>query len=153
MESIAIIAVAVISIFGNVIQFLLNKKANDIKSLDQQVALLSKLQKEQSFIYENANKLQENKIEGLELKVEEQEVKIKDYNKKLIELQRIISRLIGNGCHLEDCPNRSPYTVEEINEMTKKNKKDEKVYTRSKKEVGSRNTEILQDDSQDGLVY
>ena len=59
-QPIAIIAVAIISILGNIIQYLMNKKFNDIKDLDQQVALLSNLQKEQSISYENAKKMQEN---------------------------------------------------------------------------------------------
>ena len=133
MESIAIIIVALIGLGGNLIQYLLHKKTNDMESLSKQVDLLSKLQREQSEVYESTNKLQENKIDGLEKKVKEQDDKIKDYEDKFENLQRLVNRLIGNGCHSEDCPNRSPYTVEEINEMTKKNHKNEKVYSKPKK--------------------
>lgn len=133
MESIAIIIVALIGLGGNLIQYLLHKKTNDMESLSKQVDLLSKLQREQSEAYESTNKLQENKIDGLEKKVREQDDNIKDYEDKFENLQRLVNRLIGNGCHLEDCPNRSPYTVEEINEMTKKNAKDKKVHIKPKK--------------------
>ena len=133
MESMAIIIVALIGIGGNLIQYLLHKKSNDMESLIKQVDLLSKLQKEQSIAYQNASKLQENKIGGLEKKVKGQDGQIKEQNNKIEDLQRLINRLIGNGCHLDDCPNRSPYTVEEINEMTKKNHKNEKVYSKPKK--------------------
>lgn len=132
-QPIAIIAVAIISILGNIIQYLMNKKYNDIKDLDQQVALLSNLQKEQSISYENAKKMQENKIKDLEQKIKDQDNKMKEQNLKIEDLQRLVSRLIGNGCHLNDCPNRSPYTIEEINEMTKGNNKNEKNNNRNKK--------------------
>ena len=114
MESMAIIIVALIGIGGNLIQYLLHKKSNDMESLIKQVDLLSKLQKEQSIAYQNASKLQENKIGGLEKKVKEQDGQIKEQNNKIEDLQRLINRLIGNGCHLDDCPNRSPYTVEDL---------------------------------------
>lgn len=132
-QPIAIIAVAIISILGNIIQYLMNKKYNDIKDLDQQVALLSNLQKEQSISYENAKKMQENKIKDLEQKIKDQDNKMKEQSLKIEDLQRLVSRLIGNGCHLNDCPNRSPYTIEEINEMTKGNNKNEKNNNRNKK--------------------
>ena len=132
-QPIAIIAVAIISILGNIIQYLMNKKYNDIKDLDQQVALLSNLQKEQSISYENAKKMQENKIKDLEQKIKDQDNKMKEQNLKIEDLQRLVGKLIGDGCHLNDCPNRSPYTIEEINEMTKGNNKNEKNNNRNKK--------------------
>lgn len=135
MESIAVIIVAIISIFGNVIQYLLNKKSNDIGNLVKQVELLSKLQDEQTKAYEREKKLQENDMVGLRKQVDEQDEKLKDNKDEILRLQRMISRLIGNGCHLQDCPNRSPYTVEEINEMTKNNKKNEKIYKQLKKQM------------------
>ena len=65
--------------------------------------------------------------------MKEQDDQIKEQNNKIEDLQRLVNRLIGNGCHLDDCPNRSPYTVEEINEMIKKKHKNEKVYSKPKK--------------------
>ena len=79
----AAIMVAVISILGNIIQYLLNKKSSDMSNLNEQVKLLSRLQKEQSAAYERNKKTQQNEIERLKKQVEKQN-KVLESNKKEI---------------------------------------------------------------------
>lgn len=59
---------------------------------------------------------------------------LEEYEEKIILMQGSIAKLIGNGCHVENCVERKAYTLEEINEVTKsKKKKNEKTNTRIKK--------------------
>lgn len=120
---ITAIIIAIISLMGNVMQFIFNKKSSDIKTINDQVKLLGKLQEEQTKAYEREKNLQDKELEGLRKKLDEQDRQIKADGEEIQKLQCMVSRLIGQGCHLDNCPNRSPYTVDEINEMTKKKQK------------------------------
>ena len=122
----AAIMVAVISILGNIIQYLLNKKSSDMSNLNEQVKLLSRLQKEQSAAYERNKKTQQNEIERLKKQVEKQNKVLESNKKEINELQTKLNQLIGNGCHVVNCERREPYSMTEINEITKldNNEKD-----------------------------
>lgn len=121
------IIVALVSIMGNVIQFLLNKKSSDIKTLNEQVKLLGELQEKQSEAYQREMEEQDKEIKELRSIVNEQKSDLDANKEEMLRLQCLVNRLIGQGCHLVDrCPDRSPYTVDEINEMTnKKSNKNE----------------------------
>jgi hypothetical protein len=45
----------------------------------------------------------------------------------------MVKNLVGDNEHINKRPNRSPYTIEELNEMTKKNNKNEKSNNGNKK--------------------
>ena len=50
----------------------------------------------------------------------EKQNKVLESNKKEInELQTKLNQLIGNGCHVINCKSREPYSMEEINSITK----------------------------------
>ena len=115
----AAIMVAVISILGNIIQYFLNKKSSDMSNLNEQVKLLSRLQKEQSAAYERNKKTQQNEIERLKKQVEKQNKVLESNKKEINELQTKLNQLIGNGCHVINCKSREPYSMEEINSITK----------------------------------
>lgn len=119
-QIITLAIVTTISILGNVVQFLLNKKSNDIKNLKDRIELMDSVQGKQTKYYEKEMEHQNDKIKELQKKIESQAQMLRQNGEEILRLQRMVNKLIGNGCHLDDCPNRSPYTVEEINEMTKK---------------------------------
>lgn len=123
-QLITLAIVTTISIFGNVVQFLLNKKSNDIKNLKDRIELMDSVQGKQTKYYEKEMEHQNDKIKELQKKIESQAQMLRQNGEEILRLQRMVNKLIGNGCHLDDCPNRSPYTVEEINEMTKKIKNE-----------------------------
>ena len=56
------IIIAIVSILGNIIQYFLNKKSSDMSNLNEQVKLLSRLQKEQSAAYERNKKTTKQNI-------------------------------------------------------------------------------------------
>lgn len=124
IQLITLAIVTTISIFGNVVQFLLNKKSNDIKNLKDRIELMDSVQGKQTKYYEKEMEHQNDKIKELQKKIESQAQMLRQNGEEILRLQRMVNKLIGNGCHLDDCPNRSPYTVEEINEMTKKIKNE-----------------------------
>ena len=133
MEPTSIIAALSLSLLGNVLQFILNKKSNDIKTLKDRIELIDSVQDKQTKYYEKEMKYQNDKIVGLQKNVDNQADTLKRNGEEIARLQRLIGKLIGNGCHLDDCPNRSPYTVEEINEITKNSKKNGKNANGNKK--------------------
>ena len=120
IQLITLAIVTTISIFGNVVQFLLNKKSNDIKNLKDRIELMDSVQGKQTKYYEKEMEHQNDKIKELQKKIESQAQMLRQNGTEILRLQRIVNKLIGEGCHLEDCPNRSPYTIEEINNLTKK---------------------------------
>ncbi len=122
-QLIILIIVTIVSILGNLVQFFLNKKSKDIKNLRDRIELMDSVQDKQTKYYEKEMQHQNDKIKELQKKIESQADMLKQNGEEILRLQRIVQKLIGNGCHLEDCPNRSPYTVEELNEMTKRLKK------------------------------
>ena len=130
---ITAIIIAIISLMGNVFQFLLNKKNSDSKYMNLQLEYIKGVLKTQGDAYAVEKQLHEKQMRELEEKVKEQDKMLKNNKEEIAKLQRMVNRLIGNGCHIDDCPQRSPYTVEEINEMTKNNKKNEKDNSRNKK--------------------
>lgn len=130
---ITAIIIAIISLMGNVFQFLLNKKSSDSKYMNSQLEYIKGVLKTQGDAYAVEKQLHEKQMRELEEKVKEQDKMLKNNKEEIAKLQRMVNRLIGNGCHIDDCPQRSPYTVEEINEMTKNNKKNEKNISRNKK--------------------
>ena len=130
---ITAIIIAIISLMGNVFQFLLNKKNSDSKYMNSQLEYIKGVLKTQGDAYAVEKQLHEKQMRELEEKVKEQDKMLKSNKEEIAKLQRMVNRLIGNGCHIDDCPQRSPYTVEEINEMTKNNKKNEKDISRNKK--------------------
>lgn len=119
-QLITLAIVTTISIFGNVVQFLLNKKSNDIKNLKDRIELMDSVQGKQTKYYEKEMEHQNDKIKELQKKIESQAQMLRQNGEEILRLQRMVNKLIGEGCHLEDCPNRSPYTIEEINNLTKK---------------------------------
>lgn len=129
------IIVALVSIMGNVVQFLLNKKSSDIKTLNEQVKLLGDLQKKQSVAYQLEMEQQDKEIKELRGIVNAQKNDLDANKEEILRLQCLVSKLIGQGCHkVDSCPERSPYTVDEINDMTnKKNKKNEQRTDRNKR--------------------
>lgn len=130
---ITAIIIAIISLMGNVFQFLLNKKSSDSKYMNSQLEYIKGVLKTQGDAYAVEKQLHEKQMRELEEKVKEQDKMLKNNKEEIAKLQRMVNRLIGSGCHIDDCPQRSPYTVEEINEMTKNNKKNEKDISRNKK--------------------
>jgi cell division septum initiation protein DivIVA len=120
IQLITLAIVTTISIFGNVVQFLLNKKSNDIKNLKDRIELMDSVQGKQTKYYEKEMEHQNDKIKELQKKIESQAQMLRQNGEEILRLQRMVNKLIGEGCHLEDCPNRSPYTIEEINNLTKK---------------------------------
>ena len=122
MVDVAVI-VALISIGGNVIQFFLNKKSSDIKILNERVAALDKLQDVQNRTYEQVTKAQDEELGSLRKKIDEQAEMLNSNKEEIQELNRLVTKLIGEGCHIGDCPSRIGYTIEEINKFTKKNEK------------------------------
>ena len=130
---ITAIIIAIISLMGNVFQYLLNKKNSDSKYMNSQLEYIKGVLKPQGDAYAVEKQLHEKQMRELEEKVKEQDKMLKSNKEEIAKLQRMVNRLIGNGCHIDDCPQRSPYTVEEINEMTKNNKKNEKDNSRNKK--------------------
>lgn len=130
---ITAIIIAIISLMGNVFQFLLNKKNSDSKYMNSQLEYIKGVLKTQGDAYAVEKQLHEKQMSELEEKVKEQDKMLRNNKEEIAKLQRMVNRLIGNGCHVEDCPQRSPYTVEEINEMTKKNKNNEKSVSGNKK--------------------
>lgn len=116
---ITAIAVAIISIIGNFIQFYMNKRTYDVRNLNQELDYIKGVLKTQGDAYKIEKDFQENKIKELGDKVAAQEKTLNANKEEILKLQRIVSRLIGNGCHIENCPSRSPYTFEEIQEITK----------------------------------
>ena len=68
-QPIAIIAVAIISILGNIIQYLLNKKSNDIKNLRERINLMDSIQDKQTKIYGKDIENQNDKIKELQIKL------------------------------------------------------------------------------------
>jgi len=118
----AMICVSIISIMGNIIQFFMNKKSTDVKNLNLELGYIKGVLKAQGEAYDIEKKIQENQISKLQNQIDDQK-KILNYNKEeIVKLQRIVNRLIGDGCHNGNCPQRSPYTTEEINEITKNRK-------------------------------
>src|SRR5574344_1717658 len=120
IQLITLAIVTTISIFGNVVQFLLNKKSNDIKNLKDRIELMDSVQGKQTKYYEKEMEHQNDKKKELQKKIESQAQMLRQNGEEILRLQRMVNKLIGEGCHLEDCPNRSPYTIEEINNLTKK---------------------------------
>ena len=133
MTSITAIIVAVISLMGNLMQYIMNKKSSDVKTLNHELEYIKSVLKTQAEAYKIEQNLQEKKIKTLETKVASQGNTLKEYEDKITLLQGSIAKLIGNGCHVEHCGERKPYTLEEINEVTKSKKKNEKVNIRAKK--------------------
>ena len=132
-QSLAIIIVATLSILGNIIQYLLNKKSNDIKNLRERINLMDSIQDKQTKIYGKDIENQNGKIKELQIKLGNQDIMLKQNKEEIIRLEKIVNKLIGDGCHEKECPNRSPYTIDELNEMTKKNNKNEKSNNGNKK--------------------
>ena len=132
-QSLAIIIVATLSILGNIIQYLLNKKSNDIKNLRERINLMDSIQDKQTKIYGKDIENQNGKIKELQIKLGNQDIMLKQNKEEIIRLEKIVNNLIRHGCHEDECPNRSPYTTEELNEMTKKNNKNEKSNNGNKK--------------------
>jgi len=127
-QLITLAIVSTISILGNVIQFLLNKKSNDIKNLKDRIELMDSVQGKQTKYYEKEMEHQNDKIKELQKKIENQAQMLRQNGEEILRLQRMVNKLIGDGCHLEDCPNRAPYSIEEINTMTKKIKDETKKH-------------------------
>lgn len=117
-HSIVLIAVAIISILGNIIQFFLNKKSKEICDLKNEFELIKQMQKEKSEQMVIALQERDKTIEKLTEKVQRQESELKN-------LRQLFTKMLADGCHNFDCTGRQPYTVEEINKMTN-NKKNEK---------------------------
>ncbi len=133
MTSITAIIVAVISLMGNLMQYIMNKKNSDVQTLNHELEYIKSVLKTQAEAYKIEQNLQEKKIKTLETKVASQGNTLKEYEDKITLMQGSIAKLIGNGCHTDNCAQRKPYTLEEINEVTKSNKKNEKVNIRAKK--------------------
>ena len=129
MASMAAIIVAIIPL----IIYLMNKKGSDLKTLNNELEYIKSVLKTQGDAYKTEQDLQEKKIKTLETKVAYQGSMLEEYEEKIILMQGSIAKLIGNGCHVENCGERKPYTLEEINEVTKSKKKNEKTNTRIKK--------------------
>ena len=129
MASMAAIIVAIIPL----IIYLMNKKGSDLKTLNNELEYIKSVLKTQGEAYKTEQDLQEKKIKTLETKVAYQGSMLEEYEEKIILMQGSIAKLIGNGCHVENCGERKPYTLEEINEVTKSKKKNEKTNTRIKK--------------------
>ena len=125
----AAIIVAIIPL----IIYLMNKKGSDLKTLNNELEYIKSVLKTQGEAYKTEQDLQEKKIKTLETKVAYQGSMLEEYEEKIILMQGSIAKLIGNGCHVENCGERKPYTLEEINEVTKSKKKNEKTNTRIKK--------------------
>jgi cell division septum initiation protein DivIVA len=81
---------------------------------------MDSVQGKQTKYYEKEMEHQNDKIKELQKKIESQAQMLRQNGEEILRLQRMVNKLIGEGCHLEDCPNRSPYTIEEINNLTKK---------------------------------
>lgn len=133
MTSITAIIVAVISLMGNLMQYIMNKKNSDVQTLNHELEYIKSVLKTQAEAYKIEQDLQEKKIKTLETKVASQGNTLKEYEDKITLMQGSIAKLIGNGCHTENCAQRKPYTLEEINEVTKSKNKNEKVNIRAKK--------------------
>ena len=124
--NITLILVAIISVMANIIQFFLNKKSNDIKNLQNRIDLMDKVQEQQTKVYDSESKRQNDKIISLQNKIENQDKLLKQNADEIMNLRRLVTKLIGDGCHINNCENRAPYTVDEISEMTK-NRENEKT--------------------------
>jgi competence protein ComGC len=79
-QPIAIIAVASISILGNIIQFFLNKRTSDVQNSNYDLDYIKGVLKTQAEAYKIEKDLQENKIQALENKIAAQD-KILNRNK------------------------------------------------------------------------
>jgi len=118
---ISAVAVAILSIMGNVVQFLINKKVSDIDRLEKQVDLLGKIQEKQTQSYESERKMQDEKISILNSKIEDQERLLNKNKQEILKLQGIVTKLLANGCHkMKDCKDSSPYTQDEIRQFIEK---------------------------------
>lgn len=113
-----LILVAIISVTANVIQIFMNKKSSDIKNLQNRIDLMDKVQEQQTKVYDSESKRQNDKITSLQNKIESQDILISN-------LQLIVTKLIGAGCHIDNCAKRNPYTIEEISKITKTKKHEE----------------------------
>jgi len=111
MEGIAIIVVSAISIIGNVIQYLLNKKNTDIDSLDKQFKLFKDFQLEKDKEQREALTERDKNINILKERVSKQEI-------ELIKLRKLFIQMLKDGCHVTDCPNKESYSIAEINKYT-----------------------------------
>lgn len=129
MTAIAAIIVATIPL----IIYLMNKKDSDVKALNHELEYIKSVLKTQGEAYKIEQDLQEKKIKTLETEVAYQGNMLKEYEDKITLMQGSIAKLIGNGCHTDNCAQRKPYTLEEINEVTKSKNKNEKVNIRAKK--------------------
>ncbi len=126
-HSLAIVLVAIISILGNIVQYLLNRKSNDIKNLKDRIELMDDVQDKQTKYYQTEIGYQNDRIKELQEKLDKQAEMLKANAEEIVRLQQMVNKLIGDSCHLEFCPNRSPYTTDELNEMTNKRKRNEKT--------------------------
>lgn len=120
-----LILVAIISVMANVIQIFVNKKSSDIKNLQNRIDLMDKVQEQQTKVYESESNRRNNEITSLRNKTESQDILISN-------LQLIVAKLIGAGCHVDNCAKRDPYTIEEISKITK-TKNHEENNTKHKK--------------------
>lgn len=120
MEFTSII-IAIISVMGNIMQFLLNKKSTDTRNMKSQLDYINGVLKTQGEAYKAEKKLHEKQMGDLQDVVSEQGKTLKNNNEEILKLRRMVAKLFGKSCHIDDCVNRSPYTIEEINEMTKNN--------------------------------
>ena len=129
MAAMAAIIVAIIPL----IIYLMNKKGSDLKTLNNELEYIKSVLKTQGEAYKTEQELQEKKIKTLETKVAYQGSMLEEYEEKIILMQGSIAKLIGNGCHVENCVERKAYTLEEINEVTKSKNKNEKTNSKIKK--------------------
>ena len=130
MATISAIIVAIIPL----IVYLMNKKSSDVKTLNSELEYVKNVIKTQANAYKVEHELQEREIRSLKAEVASLRSTLNDSEDKIKLMEGSIAKLIGKGCRVEHCGKRKAYTIEEINEVTKNNKKkNEKVNIRVKK--------------------
>ena len=134
MATISAIIVAIIPL----IVYLMNKKSSDVKTLNSELEYVKNVIKTQADAYKIEHELQEREIRSLKAEVASLRSTLNDSEDKIKLMEGSIAKLIGKGCRVEHCDKRKAYTLEEINEVTKNNKKkNEKVNTRVKKQMAN----------------
>lgn len=111
----AVVIVAIVSIIGNILQFLLGKKSVDIDNLQKQLDLTIKLYEERGRVSDAALKARGVEITRLNDKMKEQDKLIQDNTFEIERMRKIITRMIGDGCHRTECKRRIAYSPDEIN--------------------------------------
>lgn len=114
----AAVVLFLISMAGNIYQFITSKKARDLDAIKKELELLQELQAAKDKTYAEALRVKDLQIKQLTDEVKTQTELIAKNTEELKRMQKIVTFLIANGCQESNtCPDHCPYSIDDLNKI------------------------------------